>query len=285
MAMLEGKHNAPNAALTKALERLDLSGRTVIITGGGHGMGIEMTRTFAQRNAANIVIVGRTESKLKATVDTLSKEYKNSNFSYKVADVSSARDVAAVFASLPATPDYLINNAGYMAQPTNFVDADLDDYWKAFEINILGAIRMSQAFIRYRRARSAKGHGVVVSISTFVAYAMMRGTTGLSSYVASKAGALRWSESMSDDVPETEVRFVQLHPGAVKTDMGFKSGMPDDFLSTEAALPGQFAVWLVSDEAAFLGSRMAWANWDVDELLAKKNEIVEKDLLRTTLSM
>lgn len=40
-----------------------------------------------------------------------------------------------------------------------------------------------------------------------------------------------------------------------------------------ADLPGQFCVWLASPEAEFLRSRFVWANWDVDELMARKEEI------------
>lgn len=48
-------------------------------------------------------------------------------------------------------------------------------------------------------------------------------------------------------------------------------------------LPGQFAVWLASPEAKFLRSKFVWANWDVKELLARKNEIRETKLLNLIL--
>jgi len=38
-------------------------------------------------------------------------------------------------------------------------------------------------------------------------------------------------------------------------------------------LPGQFCVWLASPEASFLRNKFAWANWDVDELMARSEEI------------
>ena len=40
-------------------------------------------------------------------------------------------------------------------------------------------------------------------------------------------------------------------------------------------LPAQFLVWIVSDEAAFLRNKFVWANWDVEELKAKKSGILE----------
>jgi hypothetical protein len=49
-------------------------------------------------------------------------------------------------------------------------------------------------------------------------------------------------------------------------------------------LPAAFCVWLVTSIVAdFLRGRLSWANWDVDELLARKDDIVEGDLLNVRL--
>ena len=45
-------------------------------------------------------------------------------------------------------------------------------------------------------------------------------------------------------------------------------------------LPGCFCVWVTSPEAEFLGGRYVWAAWDVEDLVARKEEILENDLLR-----
>jgi len=50
-----------------------------------------------------------------------------------------------------------------------------------------------------------------------------------------------------------------------------------------AALPGQFAVWLASLEAKFLKSKYVWVNWDVDELMARAEEIKASRLLTVML--
>jgi hypothetical protein len=47
------------------------------------------------------------------------------------------------------------------------------------------------------------------------------------------------------------------------------------------SLPRDFAVWLVSDEAKFLRGKLVWCNWDVKELLAKKEEILNSQELMT----
>jgi hypothetical protein len=46
-------------------------------------------------------------------------------------------------------------------------------------------------------------------------------------------------------------------------------------------LPGNFMVWLSSPEGAFLKGRLVWSNWDVDELMAKKEEITSNPSLLT----
>ena len=46
-----------------------------------------------------------------------------------------------------------------------------------------------------------------------------------------------------------------------------------------ADLPGHFCVWLASPEAKFLKSKMVWANWDADEMIARKEEIQNSRLL------
>lgn len=49
-------------------------------------------------------------------------------------------------------------------------------------------------------------------------------------------------------------------------------------------LPAHFAVWLTSPEADFLKGRLVWSNWDVEEMMARKDEILQNDLLRLELT-
>lgn len=48
-------------------------------------------------------------------------------------------------------------------------------------------------------------------------------------------------------------------------------------------LPGHFCVWLASEEASFLKGKLVWANWDVEDLIARKDEICKTDLLNIGL--
>ncbi len=53
---------------------------------------------------------------------------------------------------------------------------------------------------------------------------------------------------------------------------------------TVVDLPGHFAAWLASREAEFLKGKFVWANWDVEELIERKDEVLKTDLLTIGLS-
>jgi len=281
---MEHKHLDPYARLAPTQFQSELSAKSVIITGGGYGIGAAIAQSFVEAGVAQIVLVGRTESKLKATEERLNViKHANTTISHHVADITSKKEVNQLFNTLPRAPDILVNNAGWLATPANFIDADLDEYWQSFSTNVYGTALFTQTFLRHRNAMGAStAPAVIITLNTIGAYSVR--VPGLSSYGASKAALARWSELVSVDVPETVARFISVHPGAVKTDMGTKSGLEGAFPSTDAKLAGDFVVFAATEKAKFLAGRFAWVNWDVDELVAKQEEIIGKDLLRTSLS-
>ncbi|KAG4420343.1 hypothetical protein IFR04_006549 [Cadophora malorum] len=87
-------------------------------------------------------------------------------------------------------------------------------------------------------------------------------------YAAGKAAIVKVFDYLQAQQPEWHV--VQLHPGVVG------QGPPE--------LCGHFAVWLASSEAAFLKTKFVWANWDVEEVKARADEIKSSNLLRVALN-
>ncbi|KAL6871739.1 NAD(P)-binding protein [Trichoderma longibrachiatum] len=277
------QHTSRYAGLTAALQRVDYSGKTILIAGGGFGMGVDMCRSFAARNAAQVVIVGRNKARIQTTAAELAEEYPETKFTPIAADISSAADVKRLFEFLVASPAVLVNNAGYMPAPKPFIDTDLDDWWAGYQINVYGSVNVTLTYLRHRAAQPfVDGPGVVITLNTIAAY--KHDLPNLSSYGSSKAALARWSDCVSIDVPLETARFISLHPGAVQTAMGARAGVIDSLVVTEASLTADFTAWLGSEEASFLAGRFVWANWDCDELLAREQEIVENDLYKTALS-
>lgn len=251
----------------------------VVVTGGGYGIGSSIAESFAKAGVSSITLGGRTESKLQHTAAGLQSKYPGTKFKYHALDITSADSVKAFFTQLEPFPDVLVNNAGFLATPGNFVSADLREWWEAFEINILGTLRGTQAFLQGRS--QSQSPGIVITVNTLAAFNLQ--LPNLSSYAASKAGLARALEMIAADVSPTTARFVSVHPGMVKTDMAEKSGLEGGFEFTDAGLSGDFIAWLASEEASFLSGRFVWANWDVDEVLAAKTQILEKNLLLSNL--
>jgi NAD(P)-dependent dehydrogenase (short-subunit alcohol dehydrogenase family) len=126
--------------------------------------------------------------------------------------------------------------------------------------------------------------GVVISINAFAAFFAQ--APKLTAYIASKTAITRVLELVAFETPESVARFISVHPGAVDTDMLHKSGLPvvaPDISVTNIQLSSEFIVRTSFKEVAFLAGRFVWVNWDVDELIAKKNEVLEKDLLISNL--
>lgn len=114
--------------------------------------------------------------------------------------------------------DVLVNNAGYMSKPGTALDIDINDWWKAFEINIKGAMIVTRAFFPTKNADA-----VFIGTATMaVSLPTPMVVTG-SSYVASKLGLIKFLEVLAAENPDVNIMI--LHPGVVDTDMMDKSEM------------------------------------------------------------
>jgi NAD(P)-dependent dehydrogenase (short-subunit alcohol dehydrogenase family) len=269
-------HHTAYPGIDPTKPSVSAAGKSVLVTGGGYGIGTSIARAFALAGASRIGISGRTESKLKATAAELTSEFPNIVISYYVADITDKPAIDRIFEQFGA-PDVLVNNAGFLPAPNKFKDVDIKEWWEGFEINVLGTAIVTQSFLQ---KKPSEKEAVVVTINTVSAH--WGKFPGMSSYAASKSAALRMSELFQVESPE--VRFVSLHPGLVHTDLSIKSGLIGQGLPlTDAELTGDFVVWSASSEAEFLKGRFAWVNWDVEELKAKKEEIISDDLLLITM--
>ena len=109
---------------------------------------------------------------------------------------------------------------------------------------------------------------------------------GASAYQTTKLAINRLANFIHADHASQGIRAFAVHPGGVKTDLAY--GMPQDMhhiLVDSPYLSGAMCVWLGTDRADFLRGRYISSTWDVTELEARKQEIVEKDLLKMQLSV
>ncbi|KAK5149420.1 hypothetical protein LTR04_007082 [Oleoguttula sp. CCFEE 6159] len=134
------------------------------------------------------------------------------------------------------------------------------------------------------RGESTTNGNIILDLSSAAAHVFL---PQLGAYSASKLAFSRLLAMAQDDVfspPSSfypNLRTHSFHPGVILTQAAYDYGHAEDTMPWDSAdLPDQFAVWLASPEAEFLEGRFVWANWDADELVARREEIVQGGLLR-----
>ena len=277
MASFVTNHNKPYAALSPALPGRSLAGKSAFVTGAGRGVGEHITRGLAAAGVKRIGILSRDKARIEKAKDAFAAQFPAVTFEAYSADITDGPAIAAVFKAFGA-PDILVNNAGHFPDEGPFVEQDLKNWWSGFEINILGTAIVTQKFLQ---TLGPGKKAIVLNVSSFAAH-MRFPLIGWSGYNGSKMGQARIFENIRFEHPD--VRFINIHPGTIESDGFSRSGAaaPPGGM-TDGKLTGEFFAWASTDEAEFLSGRFAWAEWDIDELKAKKAEILEKDLLLTTI--
>lgn len=122
--------------------KIDLSGKTVLVTGSTAGIGHAIAKGLAATRA-DVVLNGRTKAKVDAAVAALAKDGgKVRGFA---ADVSTAAGCKALLAALPEV-GILINNAGIF-EPKGFFDIPDEDWSRFFEVNVMSGVRLARAYL------------------------------------------------------------------------------------------------------------------------------------------
>jgi NAD(P)-dependent dehydrogenase (short-subunit alcohol dehydrogenase family) len=124
--------------------KIDLSGKTALVTGSTSGIGNAIARGLASAGAA-VVVNGRTQTKVDAAVAAMAKAVPGAKVRGAAADVSTADGCKTLLAALPDV-DILINNAGIF-EPKGFFEIPDDDWSRFFEVNVMSGVRLSRGYM------------------------------------------------------------------------------------------------------------------------------------------
>ena len=123
--------------------KIDLSGKTALVTGSTAGIGNAIAKGLAAAGA-DVVVNGRSQSKVDAAVAAMTKAVPGAKVRI-AADVSTAAGCKALLAALPDV-DILINNAGIF-EPKDFFEIPDEDWSRFFEVNVMSGVRLSRAYM------------------------------------------------------------------------------------------------------------------------------------------
>lgn len=195
---------------------MKLAGRIALVTGAGQGLGAEIARQYVI-NGASVVLCGRSAEKLEAQKLNLTPLLApDARIVTSAVDVAEPRQVDATFARLRSEfprLDIVVNNAGVYGPMGNIEDIDWEEWVDALRINLLGLVYVSRAAIPIMRAQR---HGKIINVSGGGAANPM---PMISAYAASKAGVVRFTESLALECLDDHIDVNAIAPGALRTQM------------------------------------------------------------------
>lgn len=189
---------------------VDMTGKTVLITGASRGIGASAARIFAEAGA-NLVLTARSEDALSDLAREIGPKARA-----VPCDVSRYSDVehaVAVACDAFGGLDVLIGNAGVIEPIAHLAQVDPDAWGDVIDINLKGVFHGMRAVLPVMRAA---GGGTIITISSGAAHNPLE---GWSHYCASKAGAAMLTDCADTENRAAGLRIMGLSPGTVATQM------------------------------------------------------------------
>jgi 2-hydroxycyclohexanecarboxyl-CoA dehydrogenase len=194
--------------------------RSIIVTGGASGIGRATVLLLAERGAR--VIVGDIDEAGGKAVVAEAKE-KGLSVSFFPLDLTNADSVdhfaKVALASVDGRIDGLVNSAGW-SSPKAFLDESPEQWTRVLGINLVGALRLTQAVAR---AMTTGGGGKVVNVASDAGRV---GSGGEAVYSAAKGGMIAFTKSLARELARYKVNVNCVCPGPTDTPL-FRSQIDD----------------------------------------------------------
>ena len=190
---------------------MELEGKTVLVTGGGSGIGLGIAEALAEEGC-RVVITGRDEKKLR----TASESYPGSpSILYRPCSVADRKSVNELFdwiVSKVGSLDILVNSAGIQVPNRPFSELTPEDWDRLMAVNNTGAYNCIYAALPGMRSKQA---GLIINISSAAGKRAMK-LTG-AAYCASKFAMTALGTTVGLEEWHNGIHVTNIYPGEVNT--------------------------------------------------------------------
>lgn len=193
--------------------KLDLSGKNIVITGGRSGLGFAMAECIAAAGGFPIILGSSPEEVLKEASVRIGA---GAAYHFDVTETKKAEDFIRSLIETYGHIDGLINNAGVHCKKP-FEETTEDDFSRVFGVHVKGAIALTQAVIPYMKKQK---NGSILFIASMSA---MTGMTQVTAYGAAKSAVLGLVKSLTGEYAQYGIRVNAISPGFIDTPMFHKA--------------------------------------------------------------
>ena len=187
---------------------MNISGNTILITGGGSGIGRGLAEAF-HALGNDVIIAGRRKSVLD---ETTAANPGMKSASLNIEDADSIRAFAERTQKDYPALNVVIHNAGIM-RPENLKSPNLADAEAIITTNLLGPMRLNAGLLPLLLKQP---HSTVMTVSSGLAYVPLALTP---TYCATKAAVHSWTQSLRHQLKDTKVEVLEIIPPYVQTEL------------------------------------------------------------------
>jgi len=244
-----------------------LTGKTIIVTGAGSGMGEAMAKLFAQEGARSVAADIRLETVERVVSDIKAAGGEAIAVVSDIANPSAARELIKQIIDAYGKLDVLVNNAGIMDGMEGVEDISDERWDHVFAVNTTGTMRLMREAVKH--FKKVKGGVILNNISI----GGLNGARAGAAYTASKHAVIGLTKNTAFFYAGEGIRCNGIAPGAVETNIGQSMTNLNEFgmgramlgmgLNPRTGQPDEIAklaLFLVSDEASFINGAIVVAD-------------------------
>ena len=213
-----------------ALERFDLRGKSVIITGGGKGIGKVYAREFAHAGARVLAADIDGAGAEAVAAEIVAEGYEAIGMRVDISDAAAVEAMARAAVDAFGTIDVLVNNASLMSvlSRRDWMEIPIEEWDRVMEVNLRGMFLCCRAVAPVMKE---KGAGKIVNISSSRVW---EGTPLRLHYTTSKAGVVGLTRALARELGDHGINVNAITPGATlsETQVASSSG---NYLATRVS--------------------------------------------------